>query len=73
MENITIVGLKELNQKLSRIDRSLERIAKALEHFDKVYDRRIPREPMNLSTKADMMLNDWEDEDDDEGFGMTMM
>ena len=35
----SIAGMKELNQKLSHIERSLERIAKSLEHLDKVIDR----------------------------------
>lgn len=43
MENITIVGMKELNQKIGKIERDLENISKSLSLLAKVMDRQYPR------------------------------
>lgn len=42
MENLTIVGMKDLNQRLARIERSLESIAKSLETLVKIQNKQIP-------------------------------
>lgn len=39
MENLTLVGMKDLNQRLARIDRSLDSIAKSLETLVKIQNR----------------------------------
>lgn len=41
MENLTIVGMKDLNQRLARIERSLESIAKSLETLVKIQNKQI--------------------------------
>ena len=43
MENITIIGMKELNQKISRMERSIESIEKSLETIAKIMNRQVPR------------------------------
>ena len=40
MENLTIVGMKEMSQKISRMERSLADIAKALETLVKIENRK---------------------------------
>lgn len=42
MENLTLVGMKDLNQRLARIERSLESIAKSLETLVKIQNKQIP-------------------------------
>ena len=59
MENLTVVGMKELNQKLSRIDRTLEDIAKSLSTLVKIENRQFSRAtPISLVERE-------EDEDDE--------
>lgn len=53
MENLTVTGMKELNQKLSRIDRSLEDIAKSLSTLVKIANRQFPQVRMVSSTRID--------------------
>ena len=42
MGNLTVIGMKDLNMKLSKIERSLESIAKSLETIAKVQNRQVP-------------------------------
>lgn len=42
MENITIIGMKELNQKISRMERSLDDISKSLNLIAKVLNKQVP-------------------------------
>lgn len=42
MENLTLIGMKDLNQRLARIERSLESIAKSLETLVKIQNKQIP-------------------------------
>lgn len=53
MENITVVGLKEMNQKLGKIERHLEDISKSLALLAKVVDRQFPQVRLVSSTKID--------------------
>ena len=48
MENLTIVGMKDMNQRLARIERSLESIAKSLETLVKIQNKQIP--PNRITT-----------------------
>lgn len=52
MENLTLIGMKDLNQRLARIERSLESIAKSLETLVKIKNKQIPK-PMKLVTGWD--------------------
>lgn len=40
MENLTIVGMKELGSKISRMERTMEEIAKSLETIAKILNRK---------------------------------
>ena len=42
MENLTIVGMKELSNRVFKIERSLESIAKSLETLVKIQNKQIP-------------------------------
>lgn len=42
MENLTIVGMKEINQKMSKIERSLDGIDKSLAKIEKILNRQVP-------------------------------
>ena len=66
MENLTVVGMKELNQKLSRIDRSLEDIAKSLSTLVKIANRQFPRITLGLESKIEPPDVIPFEEDDDE-------
>lgn len=57
--NITVVGLKEINQKITKMERSLEDISKSLERIAKIMDRQIAP-PIKFVTS----LEEAEDEDD---------
>jgi hypothetical protein len=68
MENLTIVGMKDLNQRLARIERSLESIAKSLETLVKIQNKQIPTkrlvtgwDPVN---GMDIHLEDNDEEED---------
>lgn len=69
MENITVVGIKEINQKIAKMERSLEDISKSLELIAKIMNRQIPK-PVKLVTGfdpingMDIHLEEAEDEDD---------
>lgn len=69
MENITVVGIKEINQKIAKMERSLEDISKSLELIAKIMNRQIPK-PVKLVTGFDpvngMDIHLEEVEDDDE-------
>lgn len=72
MENLTVTGIKELNQKLSRIDRSLEDIAKSLSTLVKIANRQFPS--VRLVNKGELDSRDictpdmvpFPDEEDDD-------
>lgn len=49
--NITIVGIKEINQKIAKMERSLEDISKSLELIAKIMNRQVPK-PMKLFTNC---------------------
>lgn len=75
MENLTVVGMKELNQKLSRINRSLEDIAKSLSTLAKIANRQFPQvrlvskgesDPRKIIYTPDMIPFPDEEDDDDE-------
>lgn len=53
MENLTVSGMKELNQKLSHIDRSLEDIAKSLSSLVKIVNRQFPQIRLTGGSKTD--------------------
>lgn len=65
MENLTIVGMKELSNRVFKIERSLESIAKSLETLVKIQNKQIP---------SKKLVTDWDPingmnihlEDDDE-------
>ncbi len=66
-----IAGMKELNQKLSHIDRSLERIAKTLEQTEKILNRMAPQlltpaTQQNTLTPEEFESLDYMDELEDE-------
>ena len=42
MENITVVGLKDMNHKLFKIQQSLEGIDKSLKQMVKIMNRQVP-------------------------------
>ena len=42
MENLTVVGMKELNQKFGKIERHLDDIAKSLSTLAKIANRQFP-------------------------------
>lgn len=52
MENLTIVGLKEMNQKLGKIERSLDSIAKSLSTLVKITDRQFPQ--VRMVSRSDL-------------------
>lgn len=68
MENLTLIGMKDLNQRLARIERSLESIVKSLETLVKIKNKQIPK-PVKLVTGwdpingMDIHLEDNEEED----------
>ena len=67
MENITIIGLKEMNQKLGKIERHLEDISKSLALLAKVVDRQFPRVTFVNKGEPDpreIYTPDEEDDDD---------
>lgn len=54
MENVTLVGMKDLNQRLMRIERSLESIAKSLETLVKIQNKKVtPPKTVNDETDDD--------------------
>ena len=68
MENLTIVGMKELSNRVFKIERSLESIAKSLETLVKIQNKQIPTkkivtgwDPIN---GMDIHLEDDEEEED---------
>lgn len=68
MENLTIVGMKELSNRVFKIERSLESIAKSLETLVKIQNKQIPSkklvtgwDPIN---GMDIHLEDDEEEED---------
>ena len=60
MENLTIVGMKELSNRVFKIERSLESIAKSLETLVKIQNKQIPK-PINWMP---LPLEQMEDEDE---------
>ena len=44
MENLTVVGMKELNQKVSKMERSLEGIDRSLSQIMKILNRQVPKQ-----------------------------
>ena len=60
MENITVVGLKEMNYKLGHIERGLDEIAKSLSTLTKIMNRRFP------DVRVDIPSLNPNKEDDDE-------
>lgn len=48
MENLTIVGMKELSNRVFKIEHSLESIAKSLETLVKIQNKQIP--PNRITT-----------------------
>ena len=67
MENLTIVGMKEINQKISRMERSLEGIDKSLKQMVKIMNRQVP--PAQRQAIEDLACEGSEieeDENDDE-------
>lgn len=61
MEYITIMGLKELNQKIGKIESDLENISKSLSLLAKVMDRQYPR--VTLVRKEPETT--WEEDEDE--------
>lgn len=71
MENVgvVVIGMKDLNQRLAKIERSLESIAKSLETLVKIQNKQIPTkqrlvtgwDPVN---GMDIHLEDDEEEED---------
>lgn len=68
MENLTIVGMKELSNRVFKIERSLESIAKSLETLVKIQNKQIPSkklvtgwDPIN---GMDIHLEDDDEEED---------
>lgn len=66
MENLTIVGMKDLNQRLARIERSLESIAKSLETLVKIQNKQIPTKQRLVTGWDPVNGMDIHLEDDDE-------
>jgi cystathionine beta-lyase/cystathionine gamma-synthase len=56
MENITLIGMKDLNQRLMRIERSLDGIAKSLETLVKIQNKKVT---------PPKIVNDETDEEED--------
>lgn len=66
MENLTIVGMKDLNQRLARIERSLESIAKSLETLVKIQNKQVPTKQRLVTGWDPVNGMDIHLEDDDE-------
>ena len=69
MENITVSGMKEINQKLGHIERHLEDIAKSLSTLTKIANRQCPKVTLTRDDSIVRMSIDHEDlleEDEDE-------
>lgn len=69
MENLTIVGMKDLNQRLARIERSLESIAKSLETLVKIQNKQVPTKQRLVTGWDPVNGMDIHLEDDDEEEG----
>ena len=63
MENLTIVGMKEINQKISRMERSLEGIDKSLNQMVKIMNRQVP--PAQRQAIEDLACEGSETEEDE--------
>ena len=63
MENLTIVGMKEINQKISRMERSLEGIDKSLKQMVKIMNRQVP--PAQRQAIEDLACEGSETEEDE--------
>ncbi len=73
MENITVVGLKEMNQKLGKIERHLDDISKSLAALVKITNRQFPNVRLVPSQDAYVAaekewdeLNDPDEEDEED-------
>ena len=73
MENITVSGMKEINQKLGHIERHLEDISKSFSTLVKIANRQFPQvrlvskgelDPKDIYTPDVMPFPDEEDDDE---------
>lgn len=69
MENITVSGMKEINQKLGHIERHLEDISKSLALLAKVANKQVPTKQKLVTSwdpinGMDMHLEDEEADDE---------
>lgn len=66
MENITLLGMKEVNQKLSHIERSLNDISKSLALIAKIQNRQAGRDSLMATNPMSKETEIIGEEDDDE-------